>query len=387
MDVGFVAASSGAHRACVDVYLDVACNVAGGVATAINASIYHAAVQINGSRACGAFGSGGGYEGAFIEGGDGDTVARGHAGFVAAAENVVHAAVVAHHQMGRSALACITARVGVVNGAARQIDVGFVAVWWGQSRQFAGIGVIAVTAAKHIAQLAVGDNHLRSAGHIPADVATAIDAHIAVVASFHKDQGVVGHTVHSAAAIHRVFHHSRGVGGSPSHYVLVGQHHITSYVGIGGSSKGEVLLANHGTLVAATIHRAHLTVQQDDVGHQVQVALVVTTKNSFYIFMVIIRIRRLCNIEEYFDEAVHGNTVATAIHRADMSAAFAIVDVDVDKGVVLNGLVVGIAILHVASAVVHIVAVSAAKHRIDGGGAGEADIGVYISQRGNAIRS
>ena len=142
---------------------------------------------------------------------------------------------------------------------------------------------------------------------------------------------------------------------------------------------------SHGTFVATAINSAHMAFQQNDVRHYFQVSLVVTAKDGIHID-VVFGSHGFINIHEHVDEARCGDTVATAIDGANMSARRTTINVYIHKGVALyRSLFVGIAILWNDFVTIFIVVVTVATtiHFLDGGVANYSYIGAHFRARRN----
>ena len=246
--------------------------------------------------------------------------------------------------------------------------------------------VVAVAAAIDVASPAAGDDHPRGAADGAADVAAAEEAGIRMAAALDEDEAVVVHAVHAASAVDSFGDH--GIGSDRRRaavtvaVVRAVQMHPAAYMLVGLAAQGDGVVARHGTLVAAAIDGAYIAVQQDDVGQDVEMTLVVAAVDDIHMVAGV----GAHDIHEHRGAACDGDTVAAAVDGVDMSCrretVGRAVDVDVYKGVGLHRLVVGVAVL--ANGIV-VVAVAATIDGVDLRTAGDADVSPHIVQRGDAV--
>ena len=124
-----------------------------------------------------------------------------------------------------------------------------------------------------------------------------------------------------------------------------------------------------------------LSLKHDDIGQNVQIAFVVATKDSANLIVGAFTRRHIFNIDEHGDAVQHGNAVAAAIHRINITAcsfSTRCINVDVDESVGLYGLVGGVAI--VSAIIIVVGTVAAAIHSIDSRFASDADIGLNANE-------
>ena len=168
-----------------------------------------------------------------------------------------------------------------------------------------------------------------------------------MVTAFQQYEGVVGHTVHAATAVHGVGHFGGGGDGSagPIGLVFVAQLHIAADVSIAFNGFGVASGGNHGTLVATAVHSADLPMQQDDVGYDVQVAFVVAAKDDIH--MVAVGFLFVLDIEKHGDAMAYGDAVTTAVDGTDMTGIVSSIDMNINKSVGLNRFKIGVTILSI----------------------------------------
>ena len=207
---------------------------------------------------------------------------------------------------------------------------------------------------------------------------------------FNENESVVIDTIHAASSVDGAGDRCRGNDGVAAGGVGVAEAHHAADTGVVGAADINIVATIHGALVAAAIDSVDMTLQQDDVRQDVERTLVVSAKDGTHM-VVGYRLAAVISfhIKEYCGGACYGDTVTATVDGVDMSTRVIrcinkAIDIDVDEGVGLYRLVVGVAV-HTMFIVV--VAVATAIDGVDLRPAREADIGPHIVQRGMTVGS